>query len=188
MARSSETSFVPGTALGEPADDHVTSAPVPDVPVPTTSNNLRCPECNREFKNLRGLGVHRQSKHPKEFHAEKLSQHKEVKVRWTKNEEARMAQIEAQIMFVHPDTYRINQEILAKLPERTLGSIKGKRRNQEYKALVAQLLNQMKNEEVNTEESTEESTGENVECFEDVMNNFLMFFGVLELQNYFITF
>ncbi|KAG8174080.1 hypothetical protein JTE90_005172 [Oedothorax gibbosus] len=115
------------------------------VPAARADLSAICPECGDKFKNNRGLGVHRQRKHKAAFHAEKLGAMTESS-RWSTAEEARMAEVEAEIWFEDPGTTRINQIILERLApytQRSLESVKGKRRAAAYKALVSLKLAQL---------------------------------------------
>ncbi|GBM24471.1 hypothetical protein AVEN_49212-1, partial [Araneus ventricosus] len=102
----------------------------------TASAGCRCLECPRVFSTLRGLGVHRSSKHPDSFHAEKLELlETSGKARWSKQEIERLGVAEATVRFQHPHATNINQ-LLNVFPGRTLESIKGRRSDATYKTLV----------------------------------------------------
>ncbi|KAG8174398.1 hypothetical protein JTE90_016094 [Oedothorax gibbosus] len=104
--------------------------------VPGVAEHL-CPDCANSFATLRGLGVHRRSQHPSTFHAEQLARLQPKKARWSKQEELRLAMLEAKMWAEDPTITNMNQLLLACFgQERTLESIKGKRRSPAYRILV----------------------------------------------------
>lgn len=93
-----------------------------------------CTVCGRVFASLIGRRVHERHSHPTVYHAagaERLGTR--PKARWDDEEVALMASFEA----AHPNIRLINQAIQEEvLPHRTLDGIKGKRRQEAYKARV----------------------------------------------------
>lgn len=98
-----------------------------------------CPECGRVFGSSRGLGVHRRSKHPEVYHAEKVASIASKKVRWSEEESHLLASIELEV--VSTGARFVNEAILAtgKFRDRTLEGIKGQRKKQGYRDLLARL-------------------------------------------------
>jgi len=157
--RSTEAIIVSHGLSPEPVDSTTNTASAslvpPSVSTVTIQEN-KCPDCERTFATKIGLGVHRRSQHAATYHEEKLGQLK-TSSRWSAIETARMAEVEATIKHEHPDAYNINQLIMEKFPNRPLESIKGKRRNSEYKALVVMQLAKLKRDHPST---TTDTTGD----------------------------
>uniref|UniRef100_A0A5S6R653 C2H2-type domain-containing protein n=1 Tax=Trichuris muris TaxID=70415 RepID=A0A5S6R653_TRIMR len=99
-----------------------------------------CPQCQRRFTTGPGLQLHRRSAHPGEFHAE---QPVEKKARWADFEIRASASLEALL----PDGVRNTNQVLQQQLfvqhglRRNVEMIKGQRRRQMYKDLVASLRN-----------------------------------------------
>lgn len=94
-----------------------------------------CDVCRLPFANAQLLGMHQKRTHPIEFN-EKIDVTR-VKGRWSMEEIRMMAEMEAKARGVR----FINVHLHERLPHRTLLSIKGERRRQEYKDLVNELMN-----------------------------------------------
>ena len=97
-----------------------------------------CPfNCPREFSTKIGLGLHKRKAHPAEFFEQEIGSCNSKKRRWTDYEVSELAHAEVDLL--HLGVRFMNQELVKLFPERTLDSIKGKRKAQPYKTLVAQL-------------------------------------------------
>lgn len=115
----------------------------PAVPVFTADGRVTCPDSGGSYKNLKGLGVHRNRKHGEIFHQERLTAFQPKKPRWTTPEEHRMASLEAQLRMMYPADTNINQLISSHFEGRTFESIKSKRKDQAYKDKVQEHLAQL---------------------------------------------
>lgn len=81
--------------------------------------------------------------HPSIFHAEAQRELEsgQSMTRWSDAEIREMANEEAEVIPTGPENKKsINQILLAKIPGRTIESIKGKRRNADYKRLVSNIV------------------------------------------------
>ncbi|KAL0098513.1 hypothetical protein PUN28_020469 [Cardiocondyla obscurior] len=79
------------------------------------------------------------------------------KTRWTHEESVLMARREAQLTIEEQPRF-MNQELQQYFPQRTIEAIKGKRKQQEYKTMVLNLIAEMTNQ---AEETLEEDEEEN---------------------------
>lgn len=86
------------------------------------------------FPTPRGRGVHHQRAH-KDWYDARLQVSKDH-VRWTEEETAMMARREAELTQQGPVRF-MNMDLLRFFPQRTVEAIKGHRRRQDYKDLVA---------------------------------------------------
>ena len=91
--------------------------------------------CGRNFKTKIGLGVHRRNKHTEEYFAEQPTERKNE--RWSTQELHLLAMQEVEI--AASGRRDINDALWEKSTSRTKESIKGKRRDPEYKAIVDHL-------------------------------------------------
>ena len=100
---------------------------------PDPPHEFVCPECDRSFSTAIGLGVHRSRSHREEVNAEiRLPS---VKRRWNQEELRLLAREEA--LAISSGVRFVNQHLREVFGgERTVESIKGVRRGEEYKALV----------------------------------------------------
>lgn len=115
---------------------------LPVNPGPSTSNSdntypCRFSNCDRRFTTATGRGVHERRAHADANDVRQLQKQENKKERWSEEEKRLMARKEAQLT---KEGYRfINQELIKHF-NRTLESIKGQRRQQEYKNLVQEYL------------------------------------------------
>lgn len=91
-----------------------------------------CEDCGVTFKK-RGLGNHRRLKHPEAYNREINVER--TKLRWSDEDVALVAQEEAKTLRSGTDVF-MNQHLHRVFPNRTLESIKSKRKSQGYKDLV----------------------------------------------------
>lgn len=94
------------------------------------------PDCGRSFKSKRGLGQHRVRAHPEE--ANRDIDVDRVKNRWSAEEEALLAQKEAEWSLEGP-ALNINLRLAQHFPQRTYNSIKSHRKSPVYRELVDRL-------------------------------------------------
>jgi hypothetical protein len=107
-------------------------------------NNHVCPVCLRSFKSRIGLGLHKKKQHPVEYNEE--INVVRVKPRWSEEEIRILAMEEAR---APPRTKSMNIYLWERGDEsRSLESIKGVRRKQSYKDLVATYRDQLLAEKV----------------------------------------
>ncbi|KMQ90176.1 reverse transcriptase [Lasius niger] len=98
-----------------------------------------CPICLRSFSSKIGLGLHKKKKHPVEYNEEIVVAR--VRPRWT-DEEIRLLAIDE--AGAPPQTRSMNSYLLERRgDDRSLESIKGVRRKQAYKDLVAEYRGQL---------------------------------------------
>ena len=122
-----------GPLTAGPAE--TTTAAAAAVDVPLVAGMATCPECGRQFKNVRGLGVHRQRAHPEEYNRGIQVPHK---VRWSDEELRLLARVEAQATV---DGVRfLNLFLVERFPHRSLEAIKGVRRKPAYRDFVQVFL------------------------------------------------
>ena len=95
-----------------------------------------CSECGRPFRF--SIGVHFRSTHPMKANAVVVVDR--VKFRWNPEEVGRLARAEAIAMVKGVKFMNLHLEAL--FPERTLESIKGKRRDLTYRAMVQEYYQQ----------------------------------------------
>lgn len=93
-----------------------------------------CPICTKRFTTTRGVSVHQSRVHKGEWQAAHQIGPKR-KVRWSQEEERIMARGEAA---KRGGVYNLNQVAQVLLAERTLDSIKSKRRTKQFRRLVQQ--------------------------------------------------
>ncbi len=99
------------------------------------ANSPTCPTCGETFKSFKGRRLHERRKHPAEFHeAAAAGIRASSKSRWDAEELRLAAGVEANNPGVRFKNQLIKREAL---PHRTIEGIKGMRRKQEYKDLVA---------------------------------------------------
>lgn len=97
-----------------------------------------CLRCRRKFKNFAGLRQHERKMHPDEYFAEEAEKVKSsTKHRWTDIEELEMARLEVGLI---KNNVRFINKALEPLVNRTSEAIKGKRKAERYRQLVAKLL------------------------------------------------
>src|SRR5277367_1694261 len=99
------------------------------APPEQTDKEFKCSSCGKSFDTASGLQLHRKRAHKEEYNEQLPNP---TYRGWTPPEIDLMAKIEA----FSTDLKNINREIRAQLPHRTIESIKGKRRSQEYKDKV----------------------------------------------------
>ena len=92
-----------------------------------------CATCNRRFATAVGRGVHVKRAHP-DVANEAVNVERD-KLRWTEEESRLFAAAEAEAILSGGVKF-MNQHLMDKFPRRTLESIKGKRRNPAYRAMV----------------------------------------------------
>ena len=98
-----------------------------------------CPVCGLRYRNYQGRRVHERYAHPEAFHTKEADRlGLQTKRRWSPEEVSLMAAFERD----HPGRAReINELIRAEvLPHRTLEAIKGKRKQQAYKSVLADMV------------------------------------------------
>lgn len=110
-----------------------------------------CEFCGREFQTKRGLGVHVRSAHPVE--ANRAIDVDRQKARWSVEETRLMARAEAAATSAGGILF-MNQHLQQRFPDRTLEAIKGKRRQEAYRALVREFC-----QDVHTLAEDDEGTG-----------------------------
>lgn len=130
MPRTAGPTSPPPNPDPNPIPTHSRSTVVPALEDP---GMFICPNCSRPFKTKIGLGVHRRSAHPAIVN-EEIDVHRD-KRRWGAEELRLMAREEA--CAVKRGVRFINQHLVSVVPGRTLEAIKGARRGQAYRALVA---------------------------------------------------
>lgn len=108
-------------------------------------NNFECELCDRTFTTKIGLSQHIRLTHPVEYNA-RINVER-VKPRWGEEEMDRMASEEARAIREGGVRF-MNQHLHAIFPERTLGSIKSRRKSDEYKARVQRLSNSEQAEDI----------------------------------------
>ncbi|KAF8784079.1 Retrovirus-related Pol polyprotein type-2 like protein, partial [Argiope bruennichi] len=117
-------------------------------PVPSSASGccatdlpFQCPWCTRSFTSKIGLGVHKRSAHPTEFHDDAANTCQK-KARWTDPDIHRLADAEARIVqkSYSSKVTNINLTLHNLFPSRTLESIKSRRKNAAYKKLVEEKL------------------------------------------------
>lgn len=111
--------------------------PIVDV-LPGMDVCHQCRQCSRVFTSIRGLNVHRRSKHPLEYHEENVPV-RGPKVRWDHEELVLLAR--EKIRLRELGSRNMNQLLHAVFPHRTIESIKGVRRknNRKYQDIVQAL-------------------------------------------------
>ena len=93
-----------------------------------------CPFCPAEFTSKIGLGVHKRKAHPTLFFEQEVGASKPVKPRWSESEISNLAHAEVSLLM--QGVKFVNQELVKQFPDRTLESIKGKRKAPAYRNLV----------------------------------------------------
>lgn len=96
----------------------------------------KCTFCSSEFRTNRGLGQHIRRTHPIE--ANNAIDIERVKPRWSAEETRILANEECTAIITK--VHFINKHLVNIFPDRSLEAIKGKRRQQDYKVLVAEIL------------------------------------------------
>lgn len=123
--------------------DPIRSGPMTVQPSHSTTDThlttFECSVCHRQFTTKTGLGVHNRRAHPV-AHNEAINIER-TKRQWTDEEVRLLAASEAKAIGVK----NINQHLAKIYPHRSLEAIKGKRRNDDYKTLVAVLQTEMAN-------------------------------------------
>lgn len=94
------------------------------------------PGCDRSFNTKTGKGVHHRRAHPDWFDAQQNTV--ATKARWTEEESRLLARREVEL--VQQGERFLNQALSRDFPERTLESIKSKRKNPAYRRMVVDLL------------------------------------------------
>lgn len=116
-----------------------------------------CRECGADY-TIRGVMNHIRQAHPAVY-----NQHinvDRVNARWSEEEVRLLALAEARIMHEDPAVRAINQRLQEAFPGRTLESIKGRRKRQDYKDLVREI---QANLQPNPESEDVRMGGEDVE-------------------------
>lgn len=129
-----------GGVPGEPRSGAVPRArnrTVVDEVQDLTPASVSCEHCGREFNSTRGLGVHVRRAHPVE--ANDAIDVERVKARWSVEEVRLMARTEATAT-LDGGVFFMNQYLHDKFPHRSLEAIKGKRRQDSYRAIVRECL------------------------------------------------
>lgn len=101
------------------------------------------PDCGREFDSKTGRGVHHRRAHPDWYDSRQTTV--AAKARWTEEETLLVAKKEAEL--VQQGERFINQALAQSFPERTLESIKGKRKQPAYRDAVKRYLEPVPAEE-----------------------------------------
>ena len=117
---------------------------------------LKCDSCEKSFKSQRGLSLHRRKVHPILYHEEKAEEVANaipIKKKWTTNDLNMMVKIEANLLKMN--TRFINQELAKRMPDRSVESIKGKRRNEQYKQMVINWTNIINDQELSDQGPSE---------------------------------
>ena len=102
-----------------------------------------CSICMRQFKDMRGLTLHKKIFHEEEYHKDRA---KEIssgqahlhKLRWSDEESHEMAEEEAKS--TRQKIRYMNDHLFGVFPHRTYDAIKGKRRQVGYKRLVQEKI------------------------------------------------
>lgn len=97
-----------------------------------------CTMCERPFRTRNGLGQHIRRSHPVEYN-EGINVER-VKRRWTEEETDQIAREE--VRAIRNGIVNMNQHLRSVFADRSLDSIKSKRRSQEYKDKVNALIEQ----------------------------------------------
>lgn len=118
--------------------------------VPPDNPPVVCEHCGREFRNMRGLGVHVVRAHPVE--ANNAVNTDRVKARWAVEEVRLMARAEAAAISAGGIIF-MNQLLKDKFPHRSLEAIKGKRRHEDYRAMVRGFCQEIQSNTVAIEEN-----------------------------------
>lgn len=106
---------------------------------PGDPSTYPCPQCERRFPTKIGLGVHVRRRHPVE--ANEAIDVERVKMRWNPEEMRLVARAEANAIIAGGVRF-MNLHLLGLFPDRTIESIKGKRRDPEYRAMVEMFCQQ----------------------------------------------
>lgn len=114
-----------------------------------------CEICRRPFDTSRGLGQHKRLGHPVEYNREIVVER--VKPRWSEEEMEMVAREE--VKAIRSGVANMNQHLQSVFPERTLESVKGKRKSEAYKNMVKRLVD----EEGNTDDAAEQNSASNSE-------------------------
>jgi len=114
-------------------------SPLPHQLLPHRRDRNMC-GCDRTFTSARGRAVHQQRAH-KEWYDAKL-QIPTDKARWTPEEVALLARKEVELASRSTPPRFMNQELLKTFPQRTIEAIKGRRKREDYRNMVATLLTQ----------------------------------------------
>lgn len=144
---------IPGTSRDVASPTAALAGPPTVVRSPTPRRSpLRCPDCHRLFATKISLGVHRRRAHPAATNAEINVER--VKHQWSDEELRLMAREEALALALatRRGVRFLNQHLLTVVPGRTLEAIKGMRRFDRYRRLVAAAL------DVLSEGSSDDST------------------------------
>jgi uncharacterized C2H2 Zn-finger protein len=101
----------------------------------------QCPHCKAFFKNERGVKSHIAKSHVKKTMQSREAGAPTSKLRWTQDELNHMAHIEAEVLIRgdHRELLSIDATIAKTLTTRTIASIRGQRKKEEYKSLVTAL-------------------------------------------------
>lgn len=103
--------------------------------------------CGRSFSTKTGKGLHQRRAHPDWMDAQQNVV--PVKARWNKEETLLLARKEVELM--RQDVRFINQALFELFPERSVESIKGKRKQPAYRALIQELMNSVQYATDNTQ-------------------------------------
>lgn len=115
-----------------------------------------CETCGKEFRSKIGLGQHRRLKHPA-LSNDQVNVERS-KRRWLPEEVRMMAQMEAEASV--EGVVNLNKYLYSLKPDRTLGGIKSKRRNEEYKVQVASFIASLLTDQDTNEDRQVDSQGD----------------------------
>lgn len=102
-------------------------------------NTSKCPICDREFTSFAGMRQHLRRAHPEQYNQEMEEVASRDKQRgWVQSEIDRMALYEAKY-----EGTDVNKHLLTVIPGRTIDSIKGRRRRNDYRLLVSKIRNDL---------------------------------------------
>ena len=91
---------------------------------------FKCESCEKTFKSQRGLSLHKRKIHPVSYHEQKADEIINTissKKKWTTKDMNTMAKIEANLL--RTNIKFMNQELVKRIPGRSVESIKSKRKN-----------------------------------------------------------
>lgn len=111
-----------------------------------------CEFCGREFRTMRGLGVHVAHAHPLE--ANSAVNVERIKARWSAEEVRLMARAEASATLAGGVLF-MNQHLQERFPHRSLEAVKGRRRQEAYRAMIRGFCQEIQSRATVIDEGTE---------------------------------